>query len=123
MGFFQQLLGAFSGQNDGQWQLPLVQEICLAMIRLAPPDWPSVYLVLEVTDDGLGSGLAHSAITLERPEGMTVRDSNFVTPDATVMMATRKLELALLERKKTFRRIIISAVQDPNGWDIRSEFE
>lgn len=123
MGFFQQLFGKRQ-PVDTQWQVPIVQEICVAMIRIAPEDWKSVALVLEVTDKGLGSGLSHSAITPTPVTDLGVRDEKFVTPNADVMAATRKLELAWVERRSTFKRAIITAAEDGSGgWDIRSDYE
>lgn len=122
-GILQQLFGRKQG-HDTQWQVPLVQEICVAMIRLVPQDWNSVALVLEVTERGLGSGLSHSAITPTPVADFHLQDPHFVTPDAQVIAATRQLELAWVEHRGTFKRAIIMATRDAQGgWDIRSEYE
>lgn len=124
MGFFQRLFGRRrSTPPDPQWQVPVVNEIIVAMIRLVPEEWESVYLVLEVTDKGIGSGLAHSAITRKLSKDSALRDGDFVMPDMDVMAATRKLELGWVERQSSFKRAIISAVRDEAGWAIRSEYE
>jgi hypothetical protein len=123
MGLLERIFGRRKDGADEQWQVPIVQEICVAMLRLVPQDWKSAYLVLEVTDSGLGSGLSHSAITRQRSADGMLRSGEFVTPDMEVMAATRKLELGWLERKKTFKRAIISATDNGDGWEIRSDYE
>ena len=120
MSFWKRLFG----KRDSQWQVPIVQEICLAMIQIVPNDWNSVALVLEVPPEGLGSGLHHSAITKEPVKDLKLVNSEFVTPDMSVVNATRKLELGWNERKGTFKRAIILATKDTNGdWEIRSDYE
>ncbi len=124
MGLLERLFGRRKDSADEQWQVPIVQEICVAMLQLVPEGWESAYLVLEVPAEGLGKGLSHSAITRDRPapDGR-VRAGEFVTPDMAVMAATRKLELGWLERQKTFKRVIISATDAGDGWQIRSDYE
>lgn len=125
MSIFQRFLGKRPEKEitDDSWQTPMVQDICMAMLRLIPDDWNSVALVLDVTDKGIGSGLAHSAITPQPVSDAALRDDKFVMPDVAVMVATRKLELGWVERKKTFKRAIISARRDGEDWEIRSEYE
>jgi hypothetical protein len=122
MGLWTKLLGRRNATSD-QWQTPIVQEICIAMLRLVPKDWKSAYLVLTVPDEGLGRGLSHSAITRQLSEDGALRDAEFVTADMEVFAATRKLELGWMGRRKTFERAIISAIDDGNGWQIRSEYD
>ena len=123
MGLLDRLFGRRKDEAGDQWQVEAVQEICIAMIRQIPEDWKSAYLTLEVTERGLGSGLSHSAITRRLRRDGLLRDAEFVTPDGAVMAATRKLELGWVERGKTFRRVIISATDDGDGWQIRSDYE
>ena len=123
MSFLQGLFGKRKPARDGQWQVPIVQEICIAMIHQIPEDWDGAYLVLEPTERGIGSGLSHSAITPKPAKDFTLRDGQFVTPDMAVMAATRKLELGWVERKGTFKRAIISATRNGEDWDIRSDYE
>lgn len=122
------ILGRFFGkgkskQVDDQWQVPIVQEICIAMIRQIPAEWDSAYLVLEPTEKGLGTGMTHSAITRNLSTDFSLRDGGFVTPGMEVMAATRRLELGWVERKGTFKRAIISAQRDGEDWDIKSDYE
>ena len=123
MGLLGRILGRRRDAADNAWQAPIVQEICMEMIRLAPNEWTSAYLILEVTDRGFGSGLSHSAITPELSEDGAIHAPNFVLPDMAVMAATRKLELGWLERNKTFKRAIISAVEDADGWQVQSDYQ
>jgi hypothetical protein len=124
MGFFDKILGKRKDVVDEQWELPIVQEICIAMIHQIPEHWDKASIVLEVPEHGLGRGLAHSAITPEPSTDMALRSGDFVTPDTAVMAATRKLELGWVERKGTFKRAIITAAKDAEGgWDIRSAYE
>lgn len=121
---FLKRLFARCGSGDDQWQISIIQEVCLAMIRQVPDDWTSVSIVLEVAENGLGAGLLHSAITPEPVKNGMLGDTRFVTPEMDVFNATRKLEMGWLERKKTFKRAIITARKDEGGgWDIRSEYE
>lgn len=123
MGLFQRLFRGRSAENDVAWQTPIVQEIALAMLRQIPDDWDSAVLVLEVNERGLGGGLTHSAITPQQAQDFALPGSAFVTPNAEVLAATRKLELGWVERKGTFLRAIISAVRDESGWGIQSDYE
>jgi hypothetical protein len=122
MGLWERLLGRRRAADD-QWQVPIIQEICIAMLRLVPKDWKSAYLVLKVAEGGLGGGLSHSAITRNASVDGLLRDTEFVSPDMEVFAATRKLELGWLERDKKFKRVIISAIDDGNGWEIRSDYD
>ena len=122
MGLWERLAGRRRPADD-QWQAPIVQEICIAMLRLVPKDWKSAYLVLKVAEEGLGGGLSHSAISRNASEHGVLRDAEFVSPDMEVFTATRKLELGWMERGKTFKRVIISAIDDDNGWEIRSDYD
>jgi hypothetical protein len=122
MGFWDSLWARRRESGD-QWQTPIVQEICIAMLQLVPKEWKSAYLVLDVSDDGLGNGLVHSAITPQLSEDGAVHDAAFVLPDMAVMAATRNLELGLMERRKTFKRVIISAVADGEDWQVRSDYD
>lgn len=122
------ILGRFFGkeklrQVDEEWQVPIVQEICIAMIHQIPEDWDSAYLVLKPTEKGLGTGMTHSAITRALSTDFALRDGDFVTPDMAVMAATRKLEMGWVERKGTFRRAILSAKRDGEDWEIKSDYE
>lgn len=123
MGFFQRLFGQRRAPESPEWQTPIVQEICVAMLRQIPEDWESAYLVLEVTEKGIGSGLTHSAVMRKLSKDFALKDGDFVMPDMTVMAATRKLELGWVERKCTFKKAIISAVLTGDDWEIRSEYE
>ena len=123
MRFLKKLFGKRETALDDQWQFPVVQEICIAMIHQIPEDWNSAFLVLEPTENGIGTGLRHSAITAEAGPDFKLRDGNFVTPDMEVMAATRKFELGWVERKTTFKRAIISAIRDGEDWEIKSGFE
>jgi len=124
VGFLQNLFGRRKNVVDAQWQTPIVQEICVAMIRQIPEQWDSAVLVLEPTEKGLGSGLSHSAITPQSAsKDFTVQGGEFVTPNMEVMAATRKLELGWLERKSTFKRAIISATREGEDWTIKSDYE
>ena len=123
MGFLQKLFGKREAPVDNQWQMPIVQEICIAIIHQIPEDWSSATLILEPTEKGIGTGLKHSAITPQGSRDFALTNGVFVTPDMEVMAATRKLELGFVERKGTFKRAIISAIQDGENWDIKSEYE
>ena len=123
MGFLQKIFGRREAVRDDQWQIPIVQEICAAMIHQIPQHWDSAVLVLAPTEKGIGTGLSHSAITPQASKNFALRDGEFVTPDMEVMAATRQLELGWVERKSTFKRAIISAIRDGEDWDIKSEYE
>ena len=123
MGFLQKLFGKREVPVDNQWQTPIVQEICIAMIHQIPEEWDNAILILEPTEKGIGTGLKHSAITPQGGKGFALTNGAFVTPDMEVMAATRKLELGFVERKGTFKRAIISAIRDGEDWDIKSEYE
>ncbi len=123
MSLFRRLLRGRKQQDDAQWQTPNVQEICIAMIRLIPDTWDSAALVLEVPEKGMGTGLSHSPITPQPLKDFAVRGPDFVMPDNEVFAATRKLELGWMERKGTFKRAIITARKDEEGWQIQSEYE
>lgn len=124
MSLFNRIFGKPRDVVDEQWQVPVVQEICSAMIQQIPEHWHRASIVLEVPEHGIGRGLAHSAITPEPALDMALRSTDFVTPDAAVMAATRQLELGWVARKATFKRVIITAIEDAAGnWDIRSDYE
>jgi hypothetical protein len=123
MGFLQNLFGRRRDKLTAQWQTAAIQEICIEMIRQIPGDWESATLVLEVTERGLGGGLAHSAITQKRGDDFKLQDTEFVTPNAEVMAATRKFELGWVEQKGTFKKAIITAQRDGENWEIRSDYE
>lgn len=129
MGLFGRLFGKRNNIAGEQWQLPFVQEICIAIIQQIPEDWNSAFLVLEVPEHGLGRGLAHSAIMETRAADFALTDGEFVTPDMAVMTATRQFELAWVERLKTFkqavvfRRAILSATRDGEDWVVKSDYE
>lgn len=123
IGLLQRIFGRREAVKDEQWQVPIVQEICIAMIRQIPEHWNSAVLVLEPTEKGIGTGLSHSAVTPQASKDFALRDGEFVTPDMAVMAATRQLELGWVERKGTFKRAIISAIRDGEDWDIKSEYE
>jgi|SRR5215471_4252690 len=116
MGFLDKLFGKRQDDPDALWQTPVVQEICITLIRLIPPHWNSVVLTLGVTEQGLGQGLSH---TISSPEG----HKEVVVPRMEVLVATRKLELGWVERKCTFKKAIISAQRDGEDWNIKSEYE
>lgn len=116
MGFFNKLFGKRQNNANGQWQTPVVQEICIALIHIIPATWNSVVLTLEVPEHGLGKGLAHS---ISSPEG----HKDVVTPTMEVFAATRKLELGWVERKSTFKKAIISAQRTGEDWSIKSDYE
>ncbi len=122
------LLGKIFGRRpqgtEIEWQTPIVQEICLAMIRQIPDDWNNAALVLRPTEHGLGSGLFHSAISRQHPDhDFTLQDEHFVTPNLEVMAGTRKLELAWLQRKVTFRKAILRVFREGEKWIVESEYE
>jgi len=126
VGLFDRLFGKTKRDNpaDASWQVPLVQQVCIAMIRSIPDEWDTVYLVLEPTEKGIGTGLSHSAITRTLAADFKLHDTDFVTPNMDVLAATRQLELGFVSRNWTFKRAIISAKQDSEGgWDIRSDYE
>ena len=125
MGFLDRLFGKPNRKdvNDPEWQVPAVQAICIAMIRQIPEEWDSAYLVLEPGESGFGNGLAHSAISRKRPDGMALQDGSFVTPNADVMEATRAFELGWVQRKCVFRKAIISASREGEDWEVKSEYE
>ena len=125
MGFLDRLLGKTKvGPPDGSWQVPLVQQICIEMIRSIPEEWDTVYLVLTPTERGIGGGLSHSAITRQPSKDGILPDADFTTPNMEVMAATRAFELEFAKRKWTFKRAIISAKKDDEGgWDIKSDYE
>lgn len=109
--------------QDEAWQIALAQEISIAMLRQIPEDWTSAQLVLEPTENGLGTGMRHSAITPQGADGFRLKDAQFATPNMEVMAATRKLELAWVKRGSTFKRVTITAVSDGDDWQIKSECE
>ncbi|MCW3062789.1 MAG: hypothetical protein JWQ02_4610 [Capsulimonas sp.] len=126
MNILKRLLGAGKTPRevDGAWQVPVIQEIAVAMIHQIPEEWTSAKLLLEPTEQGLGRGMRHSAITPQSGDGFALQDSHFVMPDMAVMAATRKLELGWVERKATFKRAAITATRDDSGgWGIQSEYE
>ena len=114
-------------RRDDAWQTDVIQKIAIQMLRQVPEDWDRASLVLEVSEKGLGAGLQHSAITPDPAEssekGFKLTDSRFVLPDFDTLAATRELELGWLERKRTFKRAIITVRDDGDGWEIRSEYE
>jgi hypothetical protein len=116
MGFFDKLFGTRQDDADAQWQTPVVQEICISLIRLIPPHWNSVLLTLGVPEQGLGQGLSH---TISSPEG----HKDVVMPTMEVFAVTRKLELGWVERKSTFKKALISAQRNGEDWAIKSEYE
>lgn len=120
MSFWKRLFGL----PESPWELPFIQDICIVMIRMIPSHWDSVALVLEVTPNGIGSGLAHSAITPTPVKDFGITGPDFVMPDMSVFSATRELELAWVAHKVTFKRAIITAVRDAEGnWDVRSTYQ
>ena len=123
MSFLQKIFGKRQAVQDEQWQVPIVQQICIAMINQIPENWDNAVLVLEPTEKGIGTGLSHSAITPRARKDFALHDGEFVTPDMEVMAATRQLELGWVERKGTFKKAIISAICDGEDWDIKSEYE
>jgi len=123
MSLLKKIFGKHEAVRDEQWQVPIVQQICIAMIHQIPEHWDSAVLMLEPTEKGIGTGLSHSAIMPRPSRDFAIRDSEFVTPDMDVMAATRQLELGWVERKGTFKRAIISATRDGEDWDIKSEYE
>lgn len=116
MGLFDKLFGRQRQVTDAQRQVPVIQEVCVTLIRLLPPHWNAVALSLDVPDHGLGKGLTHS---IKSPEG----HRDVVMPTMEVFAATRKLELGWVERKGTFKRAIISAQRDGEDWKIKSDYE
>jgi len=116
MGFFDKLFGKLEENSDAQWQTPVVQEICITLIRTIPPHWNSVALTLDAPEHSLGKGLSHS---ISSPEG----HKDVVMPTMEVLAATRKLELGWVERKSKFRKAIISAQRVGEDWTIKSEYE
>lgn len=116
MGLFDKFFGRQNQNANAEWQVPVVQEICITLVRIIPPHWNAVALYLEVPEHGIGKGLAH---TIKSPEG----HKDVVTPGMEVFSATRKLELGWVERKKTFKRAIISAQRSGEDWSIKSEYE
>ena len=124
MSLLKRLFGNRESPSDAQWQVPIIQEICAAMIRQAPQEWKRVSIVLERTEHGSGQGMHHSAITPEPALDMSLSTDHFLTPNAEVMAATRELELAWVERRYTFKKAIITAVEDADGnWSVRSDYE
>jgi hypothetical protein len=116
MGLFDKLFGKPKQNTHAEWQVPIIQEICITLIRIIPPQWNSVTLILDVPEHGIGKGLTHS---IKSPEGHT----DVVMPNMEVFAATRKLELGWLERKSTFKRAIISAQRNGEDWNIKSDYE
>jgi hypothetical protein len=116
MGFLDKLFGKRQGDADAQWQTPVVQEICITLIRIIPPHWNSVALTLGVPEHGLGQGLSHS---ISSPEG----HNDVVMPTPEVFAASRKLELGWVERKSTFKKAVVSAQRNGEDWAIKSEYE
>ena len=116
MGLFDKLFGKRQDNADAAWQTPVVQEICITLIRIIPPHWNSVALTLGVPEHGLGKGLSHS---ISSPEG----HKDVVMPTMEVFAATRKLELGWLDRNSTFKKAIISAQRAGEDWSIKSEYE
>lgn len=123
MSLLQKIFGKRKDIQDQQWQVPIVQQICIAMIHQIPETWDSAFLVLEPTEKGIGTGLSHSAITPCGNKDLALRDGVFVTPNMEVMAATRQLELGFVERKSTFKKAIISAIRDGEDWEVKSEYE
>ena len=123
MSLLQKIFGKRKDVQDQQWQVPFVQQICIAMIHQIPENWNSAVLVLEPTEKGIGTGLTHSAIMPRASKDFALRDGEFVTPDGEVMAATRQLELGFVERKGTFKKAIISATRDGEDWEVKSEYE
>ena len=115
MGLFDKLFKKQSGA-DAAWQVPVIQEICITVIRLIPPHWNSVALTLDVPAHGIGKSLSHS---ISSPEG----HKDVVMPTMEVFAATRKLELGWVERKSTFKRAIISGQRVGEDWAIKSDYE
>ena len=115
MGLLNRLFGK-QREDDAQWQVPVIQEICATVIRIIPASWNSVTLTLVVPPHGLGKGLSHS---ISSPEG----HKEVVMPTMEVFAATRKLELGWIERKSTFKRAIVSAERMGEDWSIKSDYE
>jgi hypothetical protein len=116
MGFLDKLLGKRQNNSQPEWQAPVVQEICIMLIRIIPPHWTAVVLALDVPEHGIGKGLTHS---IRSPEG----HKDVVMPTMEVFAATRKLELGWVERKSTFKRAIITAERNGEDWNIKSDYE
>ncbi len=111
---------------DQSWQVPLVQEICAAMIRRAPNDWNSAYIMLTPHDEGLGTGVSHSAIQRTPSDGTLLSPNDYVMPDTDVMAATRRFALAWIDHDiAPFNHAVISATRPEGGkdWEIRSEYD
>jgi hypothetical protein len=116
MGLFDKLFGKREDNSDPERQTPVVQEICITLIRIIPPHWNSAALTLDAPEHGLGKGLSHS---ISSPEG----HKDVVMPTMEVFAATRKLELGWVERKSKFKKAIISAQRVGEDWTIKSEYE
>jgi len=116
MGLFDRLFGKRKEDADALWQQPVIQELCITLIRIIPPHWKSVALTLDVPEYGLGQGLSHS---ISSPES----HKDVVIPTMEVFAVTRKLELRWVERKSTFKKAIISAQRNGEDWVIKSEYE
>jgi hypothetical protein len=116
MGLLDKLFGKTKQNSHAEWQVPIVQEICITLIRIIPPHWNSVALVLDVPEHGLGKGLSHS---IKSPEG----HNDVVMPTMEVFAAARKFELGWVERRSTFKRAIISAQRNGEDWSINSDYE
>ena len=123
MSFLQKVFGKRKTATNDEWQVPIVQQICIDMIHQIPENWNSAVLILEPTEKGIGTGLSHSAITPRASRDFALSDGEFVSPNMEVLATTRLLELGWVERKGTFKRAIISATRDGEDWDIKSEYE
>src|SRR5947199_6075370 len=116
MGLFDKFFGKRHDNADAAWQTPVVQEICITLVRIIPPHWNSVALTLDVPDHGLGSGLSHS---ISSPEG----HKEVVMPTMEVFAATRKLEHGWAERKSTYKKADTSAQRAGEVWCIKTDNE
>ena len=98
-----------------RWIPRIIKRIFVELINSLPPDWKSAELVLEVPDQGMGSGLRRRISNLEGLPG-------HLQPSKGLRDCIAELELRSVQRGSVWIRLVIRVKKGDAGWRSSAEF-
>lgn len=104
-----------TAQEQEEYNL-LQQDIGVVLIRSLPPDWDAAKLELRVTENGLGSGVAHQ---ITNPNGK----NDVVFPTDELLLTTRRFELSSVKHSLHWQSASFDVTRRGENWHVDSHID